>query len=270
VECPPAAENIGMQTKSDRAAWLKGGNFHCSVLPEPLDHPRRFVLLGAPGVGKGTQAVMLSSYFKACHLSTGDIFRAAKNCSGGELNAAMIVALDCMQRGELVSDETVLRLVAERPQCLRCGGGFLLDGFPRTVTQAEALEKLLAEQNVHLDAVIDYKLPLVKIIARLSGRRTCPNCKATFHLESLPPKTEGVCDHCGGVLYQREDDRPESIRIRMAAYRKNATPLKRFYRRRKLLLTIPAAGTPGGTFERTLEALKINLPAEKEPQLQCA
>jgi adenylate kinase len=259
-----------MQTRSDRAAWLKGGNFHCSVLPESQAHPRHFVLLGAPGVGKGTQAVMLSEYFKSCHLSTGDIFRAAKNCPDCEQSAAMVVALDCMQRGELVSDETVLRLVAERPQCLRCAGGFLLDGFPRTVAQANALEKLLAEQRIRLDAVLDYKLPLQTIIARLSGRRTCPNCKAVFHIESLPPKTTGLCDHCGGILYQRDDDQPGSIRMRMAAYRKNATPLKKFYRRRKLLITIPAAGTPGGTFERTLEALKINLPAEKDPQLECA
>jgi adenylate kinase len=259
-----------MQTKSDRAAWLKGGNFHCSVLPGPQTHPRHFILLGAPGVGKGTQAVMLSEYFTACHLSTGDIFRAAKNCPECELSAAMVVALDCMHRGELVSDETVLRLVAERPQCLRCGGGFLLDGFPRTVAQAKALEKLLLEQKIRLDAVLDYKLPLQKIIARLSGRRTCPNCKAVFHIESLPPKTEGICDHCGAILYQREDDRPDSIRIRMVAYRKNATPLKKFYCRRNLLITIRAAGTPGETFERTLETLKINLPGEKEAQLQCA
>jgi len=259
-----------MQTKNDRASWLKGGDAHCSVLPGPQIHARRFVLLGAPGVGKGTQAVLLSAYFKTCHLSTGDIFRAAKKCPECEQSAAMIVALDCMQRGELVSDEIVLRLVAERSQCLRCWGGFLLDGFPRTVAQAAALEKLLAENKVKLDAVIDYKLSLKEVIARLSGRRTCPNCKAVFHIESLPPKIEGICDHCGGKLYQREDDRPESIRIRIAAYRKNAAPVKRFYRRRRLLVSIAAAGTPGETFERTLEALKINLPADHEPELQSA
>jgi adenylate kinase len=108
---------------------------------------------------------------------------------------------------------------------------------------------------VKLDAVLDYKLPLEKIIARLSGRRTCPNCKAVFHLETLPPKAEGVCDHCGGILYQRDDDRPESIRVRLAAYAKNAEPLKRFYRRRKLLVSIAAAGKPEETLARTLEAL---------------
>lgn len=182
----------------------------------------------------------------------------------------MTVAVDCMQRGELVSDETVLNLVGERSKCLRCGGGFLLDGFPRTVAQAKALEKLLAKQGVRLDAVLDYRLPLKTIITRLSGRRTCPNCKAVFHVESLPPKTEGVCDNCGGILHQREDDRPESIRVRMAAYTKNAAPLKRFYQRRKLLVPIESAGTPEATFERALEALKIERFAESEPKVQCA
>ena len=264
------AENRSMQTKNDRAAWLKGGNVHCSFLPEPQAHPYRMVLLGAPGVGKGTQAHLLSEHFGACHLSTGDIFRAAKNTSYEAQSAAILVALDCMQRGELVSDETVLSIVAERPYCLRCQGGFLLDGFPRTVAQAKALEKLLAAQNVKLDAVLDYRLPLKTIVARLSGRRTCPNCKAVFHIESLPPRAEGICDHCGGILYQREDDRPESIRVRMAAYTKNAAPLKRFYQRRKLLVPIAAAGTPEATFQRTLEALKIELPAKTEVKVQCA
>jgi adenylate kinase len=256
-----------METKNDRAAWLKGDHACCSVLPAAQTPPHHLILLGAPGVGKGTQATLLTEYFHCCHLSTGDVFRAAKKTPENEQSAAMIVALDCMTRGELVSDETVLKVVVERSRCLKCGGGFLLDGFPRTVAQAKALEKILEGQNVKLDAVIDYKLPLQKIIARLSGRRTCPNCKAVYHIESLPPKTEGVCDHCGGILYQREDDRPESVRVRMLEYTKNASPLKRFYKRRNLLVTVAAAGTPGETFERTLEALK---PAVNEPALQCA
>jgi adenylate kinase len=245
-----------METKNDRAAWLKGANACCSLPSATRTDSRRFVLLGAPGIGKGTQAKLLHEHFGSCHLSTGDIFRAAKNSCEGSRSPAMAAALDCMKRGELVSDETVLALVAERSRCLICGGGFLLDGFPRTVAQAKALEKLLAEQNVNLDAVVDYKLPLAKIIARLSGRRTCSNCKAVFHLETLPPKIEGVCDHCGGTLYQRDDDRPESIRVRLAAYAKNAEPLKRFYRRRKMLVSIAAAGNPEETLARTLEALE--------------
>lgn len=181
----------------------------------------------------------------------------------------MSTAVECMKRGELVSDETVLGLVADRSACLCCGGGFLLDGFPRTVPQAKALEKILKEHKIELGAVVDYRLPLKKIIARLSGRRTCSNCKAVYHVESLPPKVEGVCDHCGGKLFQRDDDRPEAIRVRMAAYNKNAGPLKRFYRRRKQLVSVEAAGTPQETFRRTMEALKNNRPARLEPERVC-
>ena len=251
------AENKTMQIVNDRAAWLKGGDVRCSVAPLPQSHPYRFVLLGAPGVGKGTQARFLTEYFGTCHLSTGDIFRCAKDwLANGEPGPVMKAALEYMIRGELVPDETILALIAERSQCLHCGGGFLLDGFPRTVAQAGALEKLLARQNVRLDAVLDYKMSARKIIARLSGRRTCLKCNAVFHIEALPPKTDGVCDHCGGALFQRDDDGAEAIRTRLAAYNKNAGPLKRFYRRRNLLVSVEAAGTPGTTFNRALEALR--------------
>jgi adenylate kinase len=250
-----------MQIRNDRATWLKGPGNRCSIPPQPQAHPLRLVLLGAPGVGKGTQTELLGKHFGSCQLSTGDAFRVAKSLPSTERGPAMTVAVESMTRGELVSDKIVLSLVAERSQCLRCGGGFLLDGFPRTVAQARALEQLFILQNIQLDAVLDYKLSLKKIIARLSGRRVCPGCKAVFHIESLPPKSEGVCDHCGGMLYQRDDDRPESIRVRMAEYKKNAAPLKRFYQRRNLLVTIEAAGNPEETFERTLEALKSRQPA---------
>ena len=136
-------------------------------------------MLGAPGVGKGTQAELLCANLGACHLSTGDIFRAAKALDPGERTPALTAALDYMRRGDLVPDETVLALVAERVGCLRCEGGFLLDGFPRTVAQAEALEKLLAGEHLALDAVLSYELPLEQVVSRLSGRRTCPNCKAS-------------------------------------------------------------------------------------------
>lgn len=258
-----------MKSKNDRMAWLKSGDARCSLGPQLNGNPKRFVLLGAPGVGKGTQADLLNKHFGTCHLSTGDIFRAAKT-SAGPQSPAMVIALDCMKRGELVSDETVLALVAERSRCLVCGGGFLLDGFPRTVTQAKALEKLLTEQNVKLDAVLDYRLPLKTIIARLSGRRTCNSCKAVYHIQSLPPQKEGICDKCGGTLYQREDDRPESIRVRMAAYTKNAAPLKAFYRRRNLLVPVESAGTPEETFKRTLDALEIRLKSGNEQKIFCS
>ena len=245
-----------MAPKRDRKAWLKGGTAVCDLPPEPSAAPRRLVLLGAPGVGKGTQAELLCAKLGACHLSTGDIFRAAKSLEACDRTPALTAALDYMRRGELVPDETVLALVAERVGCLRCEGGFLLDGFPRTVAQAEALEKLLKSQKLKLDAVLSYELPLEQIVSRLSGRRTCPGCKAVFHIEARPPKVEGTCDHCGGKLYQREDDRPESIRVRMEAYEKSTAPLAKFYRRRKLLVPVPAEGSPEEIFERSLQALE--------------
>jgi len=216
----------------------------------------RLVLLGAPGVGKGTQAELLCAQLGTCHLSTGDIFRAAKTLDPSERTPALTAALEYMRRGELVPDDTVLALVKERIGCLRCEGGFLLDGFPRTVAQARALEELLREQNLKLDAVLSYELPLEKIIARLTGRRTCARCKAVFHVQTRPPKREGICDHCGGELYQREDDRPESIRVRMEAYEKSTAPLADFYRTRGLLVPIEAEGSPEDICQRSLAALK--------------
>jgi adenylate kinase len=245
------------QAKPDRTAWLKGGAARCKVIPGEQAHPHRLVLLGAPGVGKGTQAELLSERLGACHLSTGDIFRAAKTLDACERTPTMSRALDCMLRGELVPDEIVLGLVSERAGCLRCRGGFLLDGFPRTVAQAEALDKVLAEQKVEIEAVLSYDMPLEKIVARLSGRRTCSLCKAVFHVQSRPPKKEGVCDHCGAALLQREDDRPESVRVRMDAYEKSTSPLANFYRNKGLLVSIVAEGSPEDIFERTLTALEI-------------
>ena len=241
--------------KRDRTAWLRGGTARCRIPPKRQKTPRRLVLLGAPGVGKGTQAEMLCATLGTCHLSTGDVFRAAKGLKADECTPALAAALECMRRGELVSDETVLALVRERLKCLRCKGGFLLDGFPRTVPQAEALEQLLNSQRVKLDAVLSYNLRLEEIVARLSGRRTCAKCKAVFHQSARPPKCEGICDHCGGELYQREDDRPESIRVRMAAYETSTAPLVEFYRRRALLVPIEAEGSPETIFERTLDSL---------------
>jgi adenylate kinase len=246
-----------MNVKNDRAAWLKGGSALCSITPPPSPGKTwRLVLLGAPGVGKGTQAQLLSERLGACHLSTGDVFRAAKCLADGERSPALDRALEFMRRGELVPDEIVLDMVGERVGCLRCGGGFLLDGFPRTVAQAEALERLLQREKVPLTAVLDYELPIETIIARLAGRRTCSGCKAVFHITGLPPRVEGVCDHCGGKLIQREDDRPEAIRVRMEAYEKSTRPLMEFYRRRGLLVSIVAENTPAETFQRTMTKLK--------------
>ncbi len=245
-----------MNTKNDRAAWLNGGDAICSVTPQPPPGKTwRLVLLGAPGVGKGTQAQLLAERLGACHLSTGDVFRAAKCLTDGERSPALDRALGFMRRGDLVPDEIVVDMVGERVCCLRCCGGFLLDGFPRTVAQAEALERLLQSVKLNMTAVLNYELPLDEIVARIGGRRTCPGCKAVFLVTGLPPKVAGICDHCGRKLVQREDDRPEAIRVRMAAYEKSTRPLIEFYGGRGLLVSIASATTPGETFQRTVKML---------------
>lgn len=244
-----------MSEKNDRAAWLRGARAECSISPHRQPYPQRLVLLGAPGVGKGTQAELLSARLGACHLSTGDIFRAAKTLSECERTPAMMSALEYMRHGNLVPDNTVLNILIERSRCLRCGGGFLLDGFPRTVTQAVALHNCLKENDIQLGAVVSYELPLEQIVSRLSGRRTCPTCKAVYHIETRPPKVQGVCDGCGAALYQREDDRPESVRVRMDEYQKSTAPLADFYLRHQLLVSVSAEGTPEEIFSRTMDAL---------------
>jgi adenylate kinase len=241
-----------METKTDRKSWLQGATGQCEPCPTAQQRPVRLILLGAPGVGKGTQAELLCQRLGSCHLSTGDIFRAAKSLDSCKRTPALTAALDYMKRGELVPDTTVLDLVRERIGCLRCESGFLLDGFPRTVAQAEALEDLLSREHIQMDAVLSYDLPLEQVIARLSGRRTCPKCKAVFHTETLPPKVPGICDHCGAELYQREDDRPESIRVRMEAYENSTAPLADFYRKRNLLVSVQAHGRPDEIYDRTM------------------
>ncbi len=243
--------------KPDRAKWIKGQTCHCNPSPKMTDHAWRLVLLGAPGVGKGTQAELLRDRLGACPLSTGDVFRAAKTIPESQRSPALTAALEFMRRGELVPDATVLEMVRERSDCLRCAGGFLLDGFPRTVAQAEALASLLAEMDIKLDAVVNYSLPLDEIVARLSGRRTCSGCKAVFHVTGRPSKVEGVCDHCGGSLVQREDDRPESVRVRMAAYERSTSPLTDYFQKQGLLVQIDAHGSPEEIFQRSLRLLDV-------------
>ena len=217
-------------------------------------------------MGKGTQAALLGTALGACHLSTGDIFRAAARAGcGSETSQAMRMALDYMRRGDLVPDGIVLQLVNERCHCLTCTGGFVLDGFPRTVHQARALDLLLKERGLALDAVIAYELPATEILARLSGRRTCPACKAIYHITAHPPKITGLCDHCQTPLVQREDDHIEAIRVSLGAYDSTTTPLTGYYRARGLLVTIPATGTPQEIFASTLAAFKHAAAARPSP-----
>jgi len=242
--------------KNDRAGWLQGRPETCSVQPPSVPEPWRLILLGAPGVGKGTQAALLNQQLHACHLSTGDVFRAAKNRNECDITPAMRAALESMRRGDLVPDSTVLDMVRERCACLRCQGGFILDGFPRTLQQAQALSELLAVEGLSLTAVINYELPASDIVARLGGRLTCEKCKAVFHTAECPPRVAGICDSCQGGLFRREDDGPESIRIRLEAYERSTLPLIQFYKKAGVLLTVAATGTPEEICAKTLTALK--------------
>lgn len=244
-----------MERSNDRAAWLKGGTARCSVAPPRREKPWYLVLLGAPGVGKGTQAGLLSERLGCCHLSTGDVFRAARTTSAEERSPALNEALECMHRGELVSDETVLSIIQERTKCLRCHGGSLLDGFPRTAAQAKALDELLESLGVGLDAVISYEMPIEQIVARLSGRRTCAQCKAVYHVVGRPSRVQGVCDQCGGELIQRADDRPESVKVRMETYERSTKPLIDYFTRKRLLVPVSATGAVEAIYSRTAEAL---------------
>ena len=244
-----------MTEQNDRASWLIGPQAVCANIPLPLDRPWRLILLGAPGVGKGTQAEFICDRLKACHLSTGDVFRAATGCDD-DLSPAMLEALKYMKKGQLVPNNTVIEMVRERARCLSCQTGFLLDGFPRTVEQAEALEDTLTQLNQTIDGVLSYELPMDEVISRLSGRRTCRSCKTTFHLKAKPPQKPGICDKCGGELYQRDDDQADAIKVRLDAYETSTAPLTDYYGKKGKLIRISAEGTPEEVFARTLKILK--------------
>lgn len=244
-----------MNELHDRTAWFKGAPARCATLPAQPKRLYRLILLGAPGVGKGTQAELLCARLGVCHLSTGDLFRAARTAATGELSSELEQTMRYMRRGELVPDETVLAVLRQRSRCLQCSMGFVLDGFPRTAAQAEELGRMLKTERLALSAVIHYELPLDQIIARLSGRRICAACKAVFHQTTNPPQVAGICDRCNRPLYQREDDNPETIRVRMQSYQETAAPLLDVYKNQGLLISVDADGAPGEAFQRTLTAL---------------
>ncbi len=241
--------------RNDRIAWLQGSGAKCAAIPGERKHPWRLILLGAPGVGKGTQAELLADRLGACHLSTGDVFRAAAKCNDCDQSPAMKAALEYMRRGDLVPDSTVWEMVRERGDCILHCGGFILDGFPRTLRQAESLKQLMEQEKLSLSAVLNYELPVDEIVRRLSGRRTCEQCKSVFHVSERPPKLENVCDRCGGRLYQREDDRPESITVRLDAYERSTAPLIQFYKDLGLLVSIVAKGSPDEIVAHTMNRL---------------
>lgn len=183
------------------------------------------IFLGAPGAGKGTQASVLAQNKGIPHISTGDMFREAVS-NGTPLG---LKAKEYMDRGELVPDEIVIGIVKERLSAPDCAEGCILDGFPRTVAQAEALDRALEEMGKKLDYVINIKVSEEEIIRRLTGRRTCKRCGAVYHMVYNPPAKEGVCDRCGGELYQRDDDSEETVRNRLKVYQEKTAPLIDYY-----------------------------------------
>ena len=191
----------------------------------------RLIMLGAPGAGKGTQAANLAKELNIPHISTGDIFRAnIKN--GTELGKK---AKSYMDAGKLVPDELVCDLVADRIAKDDCKEGYILDGFPRTIPQAEVFTKQLEKNGEKIDFAIDVEVPDENIINRMGGRRACPNCGATYHIKYIPPKKEGVCDACGTELVLRNDDKPETVKKRLNVYHEATQPLIDFYKAQGVL-----------------------------------
>jgi len=211
----------------------------------------KLLIMGPPGAGKGTQAEKIVKEFAIVHISTGDMFRAAlKNQTPLGLKAK-----EYMDKGELVPDEVVIAMVEERISAPDCAKGFLLDGFPRTIPQAEALDKKLAEMGITLNGVINIEVPREDLIARLTGRRVCRQCGATYHVKFNPPKTEGVCDACGGELYQRSDDSLETVTNRLDVYEAQTAPLKEYYAKTGLLINIDGTKSIEEVFSSIKDAL---------------
>lgn len=187
----------------------------------------QLILMGAPGAGKGTQAAELIKKFNIPQIATGDMFRAAVK-EGTELGKK---AEACMKSGALVPDEVTVGIVRERLSKDDCKGGFILDGFPRTVSQADSLSKILSDLNLKLDRVLNIHVPAENLIERAVGRRICKNCGATYHVKFNPTKAEGKCDKCGGELYQRADDNAETMKNRLSVYESSTRPLIEYYKK---------------------------------------
>ncbi|MER7212714.1 adenylate kinase [Streptosporangium sp. NPDC000239] len=210
----------------------------------------RLVLVGPPGAGKGTQAQFIASNLSIPKISTGDIFRA--NVSGGtELGK---LAKEYMDRGDLVPDEVTIAMVRDRLSESDAQDGFLLDGFPRNVPQAEILKKMLEEFGVALDIVLELVVDDEEVVRRLAGRRTCSQCGRIWHVD-FDDKKDDVCDACGGRLYQRDDDKEETIRHRLEVYQEQTAPLVSFYAQERILVGVDATGPVEEVTQRAMEAL---------------
>jgi adenylate kinase len=211
----------------------------------------RVVLLGPPGAGKGTQAKLLQDVFAACQISTGDILRKAV----ADQTPLGMEAAAYIHRGALVPDDVIVNLVAERLKGKDCEAGFILDGFPRTIPQAESLDHILAKMGLSLNRVLSVKVPKEVIIERLAGRRTCRGCGALCHVTFNPPTKEGVCDRCGGELFQRDDDREETIAHRLSVYDTQTAPLVDYYGRQGILVDVDGVGEIDDIRDRVIQAL---------------
>ncbi|MET9392730.1 adenylate kinase [Streptomyces sp. NPDC006624] len=213
----------------------------------------RIVLVGPPGAGKGTQAAFLAKNLSIPHISTGDLFRAniSQQTELGKL------AKSYMDAGNLVPDEVTIAMAKDRMEQPDAEHGFLLDGFPRNVSQAEALDELLEAEGMQLDAVLDLEVPEDEVVKRIAGRRVCRNESAhVFHVTYKPPAKEGVCDVCGGELYQRDDDSEETVRKRLEVYHTQTEPIIDYYKAQGLVVTISALGKVEDVTTRAMEALK--------------
>lgn len=214
----------------------------------------RLIFLGAPGVGKGTQADLIAAKFGRPKISTGDILREAvrnKTPMGVQAKA-------CMDQGQLVPDAVVIGIVKDKLVEPACAKGFLLDGFPRTVPQAEELAAMLKARGLQLDRVVNVSVPREDVVRRLTGRRSCPKCQAVYHVEFAPPTRTGFCDRCGGELMQRSDDKRETVENRLAVYEAQTAPLIAYYRQRGLLSDIDGAGKVEQVQQRVVELLSAN------------
>ena len=213
----------------------------------------RLILLGPPGAGKGTQAKMLKEKFQIPQISTGDILRQAVK-DNSDMGARAKIVMDA---GQLVSDEVVIDLIKERIRQSDCENGFILDGFPRNIAQAEKLSETLIEMNLKIDKVIDMEVTADEVVKRLTGRSTCADCGAMFHLLSRPPKVSSVCDGCGGVLEQRPDDNRETIHERLKVYMESTAPLKEFYKKQGNLTMVEAKGSVEKIFSNVCEIIDV-------------
>jgi adenylate kinase len=211
----------------------------------------RLVFLGAPGVGKGTQADKVVAQYGVVKISTGDLLRAAVR----DQTKLGVEAKLYMDQGKLVPDSVVIGLVRDKLADLGDTKGFILDGFPRTVPQAEALGKVLDEKGIHLDRVINFRVSREHVVRRLSGRRSCPKCQATYHLEWAPPKKDGLCDRCGEALTQRSDDRREAIETRLSVYEEQTAPLISFYEKQRLLSHLDGTGPVEAVYQNLTKVL---------------